>query len=509
MEDILHKLPWIKFIDRSDVTLYSFYRYSLSDISNKHVEGFIGSELYPQILSSIDEMMSISKESFVYHGSEISKTEYSQLEVEEIEKWVGIPFNYIQSIDWRFVPRMKDMPVRRNDGINEFIAHLVDFFRSYYSSSGIEYLITTLEDRLFALVGYLVAQKMGVKVIGLQSNRFNRKGIVFYLNFKEMVYFQQGETLDFDSIKDSYSKPVVNLKEVGELNKKKSSFSISSVLHNFKRLYNLKKFYVQIVKKYPEEKEIIEKWTWFKSFKQLVINNQRQQNIVKYYTSKEDCDKYVLFPLHYVKDATVTVRDPLFQQFEIIRNISRQLPIKVQLYVKPHPHLFGIDQSLKEIKQISELPNVKIIDHNIPAQLLISNALAIITLNSTVGLEAMIQDIPVITIGNDFYCKNPITTNLNSLVNIGSTLLKIIHGQIDNEKYKEIRQEFITLCYNSAIACDWTLKNNTFVIDDKDGKIIAKQISNAFNNGFNTVDEVLSKKFGIEFSQYAGNWIIN
>ena len=127
-------------------------------------------------------------------------------------------------------------------------------------------------------------------------------------------------------------------------------------------------------------------------------------------------NEYVFYPIQYLREGRVTMRAPEFyNQLWLIEYISRSLPYGYELVVKDHPqqlgslpmsHMYAIDQY------------AKVVSPKIPARKVISHSDAVITLNNTVGYEAIMWGKPVLTLGDAFYSGYKYTqdvSNLNSL----------------------------------------------------------------------------------------------
>lgn len=112
---------------------------------------------------------------------------------------------------------------------------------------------------------------------------------------------------------------------------------------------------------------------------------------------------YTFFPLHTEPEVSLMVRAPhCINQIEIIRNISRSLPIDHVLLVKEHPVAIG-KRSIKYYNKILEIPNVRLLDPKVSAQDAIAKSQLVATINSSIGMDALIVGKPVICFGNATY----------------------------------------------------------------------------------------------------------
>lgn len=105
------------------------------------------------------------------------------------------------------------------------------------------------------------------------------------------------------------------------------------------------------------------------------------------------CDEeYLLFPLHVMPEATLLGSAPeIADQFNLIKNISMNLPFGVRLYVKEHPaqHVGnGLDYGF--YRRLCALPNVRYIapSADLGKMLADRRCIGVAVINGTVGLEA-------------------------------------------------------------------------------------------------------------------------
>ncbi|WP_236173124.1 capsular polysaccharide export protein, LipB/KpsS family [Pseudomonas pseudonitroreducens] len=138
-------------------------------------------------------------------------------------------------------------------------------------------------------------------------------------------------------------------------------------------------------------------------FKRSLFRKLRISHISKHYSNYNQKDNFILYPIHYHPESSTSILAGTYlNEYEVIRNISFNLPQNTQLYVKDHISAFGYPDT-KFYKSIANLPNVKIIAPTAPTKELIKSSLAVITLTSTVGYEALLLGKKVLLLGNVFY----------------------------------------------------------------------------------------------------------
>ena len=112
---------------------------------------------------------------------------------------------------------------------------------------------------------------------------------------------------------------------------------------------------------------------------------------------------YFIFPLQFhPESATILLGKWFHNQIEILKILSRILPYNVKIVVKEHPHSIG-RRPRGFYDEIDKLHNIIFINSNFPVNDLIENSIGVITISSTMGLEAILANKPVILFGDIHY----------------------------------------------------------------------------------------------------------
>lgn len=155
----------------------------------------------------------------------------------------------------------------------------------------------------------------------------------------------------------------------------------------------------KIRKERPVARTIKRKW-----YDRLKLSNQSPEH-----DAVSLPEHYILIPLQVHDDTQILLHSPNIKSMDQLvdcvttaveqYNICSDIPISI--VVKAHPSDSGrIDYS--KIEQTCRKKKALFLRYY-PTQTLIKQAAGIITINSTVGIEALIQHKPVITLGNAFY----------------------------------------------------------------------------------------------------------
>jgi len=167
---------------------------------------------------------------------------------------------------------------------------------------------------------------------------------------------------------------------------------------NIKRL--CEKSYYKYIRREKEEYDAISN-----HIKQHLLMFLRRRLSKKFYHQPDYTKKYIYFPLHVPLDFQLTVREIRYlNQLSLIERIGDILPSGCQLYIKEHPASVG-GYEYAALKRLLRNQNIKLIHPNVNSYDLIANASSIITINSKVGAEALMQGKAVIVLSNPYYAQ--------------------------------------------------------------------------------------------------------
>ena len=152
----------------------------------------------------------------------------------------------------------------------------------------------------------------------------------------------------------------------------------------------------------------------------------------------ERAQPYVFCPLQVPRDTQVTVFGgwvtgmPHF--LNCVNEASHQLPPGVQMRIKEHPK-----SPVSFSDRIKQFGNSRLIlDNDNNTYALIKNSLGVITVNSSVGLEAFLFDKPVITLGRALYSFGELTVRANdmkSLCEMLRNLVSVSWSHIERDRF--------------------------------------------------------------------------
>ena len=102
----------------------------------------------------------------------------------------------------------------------------------------------------------------------------------------------------------------------------------------------------------------------------------------------DDSTPFVYFPLQIMPERTLLISSPFnTNQIEIIKHISKSLPIGYRLCVKEHPSLMVTREWRKTsfYNEILSIPNVQFLHHSIKTEDVMKKCSLVITINGTAG----------------------------------------------------------------------------------------------------------------------------
>jgi hypothetical protein len=224
----------------------------------------------------------------------------------------------------------------------------------------------------------------------------------------------------------------------------------------FKRLFssdNLRRLSRKLYHKYILGRE--EEFNWILRYINMhVVKAVRRKILSFYYTHPVEGEKYLYYPFHVPLDVQLTARCPaFFEQEALVSKIAESLPARYKLYIKEHPAAIG-GHSLSKLKKVMvSYNNVRLIHPIHNSYDIIKKADCIITVNSKVGFESIIQGKPVIVLGKTFYRGKGITFDVNNLNELPEIIMKAVGSKVANESERD---------FFLAQAFEWSYKGELY-----------------------------------------------
>ncbi len=140
--------------------------------------------------------------------------------------------------------------------------------------------------------------------------------------------------------------------------------------------------------------------------------------------------KYAFYPMHTEPEVALSVFGRPYQnQIETIRNIAMNIPVSWKLVVKDHPNAWGF-HSKDYYKKILSIPNVIMLESTTSSQIILKQTKLAVVVNGTIGLEAIMAKIPLITLGYSPYYVFPesMVRHVSSIYNLSSSIASLMSG---------------------------------------------------------------------------------
>jgi hypothetical protein len=156
---------------------------------------------------------------------------------------------------------------------------------------------------------------------------------------------------------------------------------------------------------------------------------------------------FVYFPLHVTDDYKIKRIIPhAVDQASLIEQVADALPSGYDLVLKEHPMSVGRN-SLALLRRLRKRHNVKLVNAYTSTHDLIERSEAVAVIGSTVGLEALLYDKPVLTMGDPYYAGYGVTLDLTSFVDIRERVPELLRFQPDPERIRRFLHAVMRSCF--------------------------------------------------------------
>lgn len=143
----------------------------------------------------------------------------------------------------------------------------------------------------------------------------------------------------------------------------------------------------------------------FLRLKKILNKKKYDSYFSKNFISSDELSKkkYFVYPLHFHPEAATLIQGRWFNnQQEIIEIFAKSLPADTILVVKEHKVSIG-RRNINFYKEINKIVNVHFVNENTDVYPLIGNSAGIVTISSSMGLEAVMLNKAVLTFGDIHY----------------------------------------------------------------------------------------------------------
>ncbi|MFI3265798.1 MAG: hypothetical protein R3Y15_01435 [Rikenellaceae bacterium] len=189
-------------------------------------------------------------------------------------------------------------------------------------------------------------------------------------------------------------------------------------------------------------------------------------------------EKYYYYPFHLEPEAVVLyLADGIYtNQIKLIENIAASLPADTYLYVKDHPHELAY-RNVNDYLRLRAIPNIRLLNPKLPGMSVIQEAIGVITINGTAGLEGLLLGKQVYTFGKTFYSISNRVTYIHSIRDLRDEIYKNRDLVYDND---EDLYPFVYAYLNSlhtGVVHYFSNRDKSYKLDEDEN---AKQIASNF-----------------------------
>jgi len=393
---------------------------------------FLG-KLSKQILENGDEIL-------VVFGSKIA--EYDK------KKFFPEGVKFISMIDWQidnyrqdknnfygllwrdFFPVIDRSPFLKinSERAIDITSRIVRFFEFIFEKEKPDIVVSEPPSALFSLIAYNFCQSNGALYLGLEYSRASNKIDVYDNKFTCSKYEKIFNEISSQKITEEEKKSAREFIKKFISHEQLPSYMDFTKIH-FSQTGLMKHFLQRIKKVYFSLSKYISSRSKYKSFdiesesiiwsfvRALITAEKRKIKTLlqkKFYTTFSIKEKYFFYPLHQQPESSTSVYATYYcNQLGTVKNISLSIPFPYKLYVKEHPVSLGT-RSNEFYKELKKIPNVVLISPNENIENLVKHSLGVITLTSTVGMEAVLSGKPVYVFGDVFYSYHPLCRRIKN-----------------------------------------------------------------------------------------------
>ena len=200
---------------------------------------------------------------------------------------------------------------------------------------------------------------------------------------------------------------------------------------------------------------------------------------------------FIYYPLHQEIERALLLGAPFYlNQFELIKNIAKSLPIGYKLIVKDHPlmRLRGW-RSISEMKKIMKIQSVELLHPKSNSFELIKKSNLVFTINGSASIEAAIYQKPSIILADTGPFQLPSMYKVNSF----NELPIAIRTCLD----KKVKRDDVIRYINA-------IEKNSIIFEDQ--KIMLKFHDLFYDGGFLANKELPVEKIKLFLEQYKTNF---
>ncbi|MBI5223472.1 hypothetical protein HY990_03545 [Candidatus Micrarchaeota archaeon] len=449
-------------------------KYTIS-IANKMPQDF---EVHLISYYKKEEIQGIDDEQVISHwiySEEYYQKDLKKEQMEELENWLGIPFLLIAKYVHRYSDRRyrdKMNNIEFESRIYQYIAEHVNAWKNFFEKNKIEAFTGFLEPKVVETTGNAVAQRLGIKISNLVCGRITNTMMIYNSDWSPLFWKKTPP----DKIEQYYNYFVNRYSNRKEPEADQVLKDFSQKKSGLRVIRNLIKEYANHDRAHKTD-NLRYATAWDRVPRRIFDKRIRMLLSQFFYTRKFEFEKerYFFFPLHFVEESTLSIKETFLNQYNIIEAIAWSLPENVKLIVKPHPHWCGSDIELTNLAKAKKNKKIVVVPHDENPYRIIRNSIGVIIINSTSGMEAIALGKPLIVFGHDMY-ERP---GASIVIRDNKELPSAINNCIKNpgKTYDlQARKELLSDYYNHSIFLEGKI-GATIELTENDTTKVAKELS--------------------------------
>jgi len=393
-------------------------------------------------------------------------------------------------LSWRKVffafDRLKQLDFNYDNSL-DMVSQIYQFFEFIFEEKKPDAVISESPADLFNGIAYYFCQMNKVPYLGFMYSRFKDRIEIYDLESTCSKYEKTFREINNDDISNEEKQFAKNFIEKFISHQELPSYTgtekiyftqFGFVKHYVKRIKEAGRAYFQYFlnrryfKEFDYESEAIFKngfWALFKAEKRK-FRILFQKNIFSSLDNLDNNQKFFLFPLHVQPEASISVLATYYSdQLNTIKNIAFALPLPYKLYVKEHPIAVGTKPG-SFYKKLQQIPNVVLISAHENVENLIKKSAGVISLTSTIGMEAVFVGKPVYVLGNVFYSYHPLCRKVKNFEELKSRIQDDLINKLNTDNLENINYRFIASYFRNTIKGNMLLASQEK--DSNDYKLI-------------------------------------
>ena len=192
--------------------------------------------------------------------------------------------------------------------------------------------------------------------------------------------------------------------------------------------------HIRVSRSQDRDNEYLRPSQFVKNYARL---NGRRALLSRLYDDVPTDRPFVYFPVHVIDDFKIEALIPhcADQEF-LIKLVADSLPQGYDVVLKEHPLSLGRNP-VSMLRRLSRMRNVRLVHPETNSHELIQRAEAVTVISSTVGLEALMYDKPVMTMGKPFWSGYGVTLDLESFREVRDAVPRLLEWKPDPERIRE------------------------------------------------------------------------